>query len=183
MEPPPDLDDDADRKVLGATHSDLAFTGKYAIQGNYNGFEIYDISNPAKPVLVQSYLCPASQNDVSVYRNLLFMSAEAGNSRTDCGFGGVPDPMSKDRVRGIRIFDIADVKSPKHVKDVQTCRGSHTHTVVTQPSDKENVYVYISGNASVRSAEMPGCVDAGDAADPKNGALPARGDQNPARGA
>ena len=73
-------------KVLGATHSDLAFSGNYAIQGNYNGFEIYDISNPAKPVLVQTYLCPASQNDVSVYRNLLFMSSEATNSRADCGF-------------------------------------------------------------------------------------------------
>ena len=75
------------------THSDLAFSGKYAIQGNYNGFEVFDISNPAKPVLVQTYVCPASQNDVSVYKNLIFMSSEAPNSRSDCGFGGVPDPV------------------------------------------------------------------------------------------
>ena len=157
-------------KVLGSTHSDLAFTGNYAIQGNYNGFEIYDISNPAKPVLVNQYLCPASQNDVSVYRNLLFMSSEAGNSRSDCGFGGVPDPVSKERVRGIRIFDIKDVRNPKLVTSVQTCRGSHTHTVVTQPNDKENVYIYVSGTSNVRSEEeVPGCVDTGiDAADPKN---------------
>src|SRR5262249_19638147 len=94
-------------KVLGATHSDLAFTGNLAIMGNYNGFEIYDISNPARPVLMQSYLCPASQNDVSVYRNLLFMSSEANNSRTDCGFDGVPEPVSNLRVRAIRACDIS----------------------------------------------------------------------------
>ena len=117
---------------LGAFHSDLAFSGKYAIQGNYNGFEIWDISNPTKPVLANTYTCPASQNDVSVYRNLLFMSSEATNSRQDCKFGGIPDPVSEDRVRGIRIFDISDVARPKLVTNVQTCRGSHTHTVVTQ---------------------------------------------------
>ncbi len=149
-------------KTLASTHSDLAFAGKYAIQGNYDGFELYDISNPVKPVLVQSYLCPASQNDVSVFRNLLFMSSESTNSRLDCGFGGVPDPVSKVRVRGIRIFDIADVKHPKLVTNVQTCRGSHTHTVVTQPGDNDNVYIYVSGTAGVRSAEeVPGCTDGG----------------------
>jgi len=149
-------------KVLAATHSDLAFSGRYAIQGNYNGFEIYDISKPAKPMLVQTYLCPASQNDVSVFRNLLFMSSEAINSRTDCGFSGVPDPVSKDRVRGIRVFDIRDVKHPKLLASVQTCRGSHTHTVVTQPGDNDNVYIYVSGTAAVRSAdELPGCADGG----------------------
>jgi hypothetical protein len=149
-------------KTLGATHSDLAFEGKYAIQGNYDGFEIYDISKPVKPVLVQSYLCPASQNDVSVYKNLLFMSSESTNSRADCGFGGVPEPISKARVRGIRVFDIADIKHPKLVTDVQTCRGSHTHTVVTQPGDNDNVYIYVSGTAGVRSGdELPGCTDGG----------------------
>ncbi|PYR17472.1 MAG: hypothetical protein DMF94_23575 [Acidobacteria bacterium] len=149
-------------RVLGATHSDLAFSGKYVIQGNYNGFEIYDISNPAKPVLMQTYLCPASQNDVSVYRNLLFMSAEATNSRADCGFEGVPEPVSKLRVRGVRVFDISDVKHPKLVTTVQTCRGSHTHTVVTDQSDDSNVYIYVSGTSGVRSAEeVPGCADGG----------------------
>ena len=87
-------------KSLGTTHSDLAFSGKYTIQGQYNGFDIYDVSNPEKPQLAQQYVCPASQNDVSVYKNLLFMSSESTGSRTDCGFGGVPDPISKDRVRG-----------------------------------------------------------------------------------
>src|SRR5215475_14469517 len=153
---------------LGATHSDLAFTGKYAIQGNYNGFEIWDISNPAKPVLANAYTCPASQNDISVFKNLLFMSSEATASRSDCKFGGIPDPVSKDRVRGIRIFDISDVKNPKLITSVQNCRGSHTHTVVTQPGDNDNVYIYISGTAGVRSAdELPGCQD-GSLADNPN---------------
>src|SRR5258708_17243250 len=130
--------------------------------GNYNGFEIFDISNPSKPVLMQTYLCPASQNDVSVYRNLLFMSSEATNSRADCGFEGVPEPVSKLRVRGIRVFDIADVRHPKLVTTVQTCRGSHTHTVVPKLGDDSNVFIYVSGTAGVRSAdEVPGCMDGG----------------------
>ena len=147
-------------KSLGATHSDLAFSGNLVIQGNYNGFDIYDISNPSKPALVQKYLCPASQNDVSVYRNLVFMSSEATNSREDCGFEGVPEPISKLRVRGIRVFDISDIKHPKLVTTVQTCRGSHTHTVVRKAGDDGNVYIYVSGSAGVRSAEeVPGCED------------------------
>jgi hypothetical protein len=147
-------------KTLGATHSDLAFSGNLVIQGNYNGFDIYDISNPEKPALVQKYLCPASQNDVSVYRNLVFMSSEATNSRTDCGFEGVPEPVSKLRVRGIRVFDISDIRNPKLVTTVQTCRGSHTHTVVRKAGDDGNVYIYVSGSAGVRSAdEVPGCED------------------------
>ena len=123
--------------------------GNLVIQGNYNGFDIYDVSNPSKPVLMQTYLCPASQNDVSVYRNLLFMSSEATNSREDCGFEGVPEPVSKLRVRGIRVFDIADVRHPKLVTTVQTCRGSHTHTVVPKLGDDTNVYIYVSGTAGV----------------------------------
>jgi len=95
---------------LGITNSDLAFTGKYAIQGNYNGPVIWDISNPAKPVLVVAYTCPASQNDISVYKNLMFMSAEANNGRVDCKPGGVPDPVSKDRIRGVRVFDITNIR-------------------------------------------------------------------------
>ncbi len=149
-------------RTLGSTHSDLAFSGNLVIQGNYNGFDIYDISDPSKPALMQTYLCPASQNDVSVYRNLLFMSSEATNSRTDCGFEGVPEPVSKLRVRGIRVFDIADVRHPKLVTTVQTCRGSHTHTVVTKQGDDANVFIYVSGTAAVRSAEeVPGCQDGG----------------------
>ena len=107
-----------------------------------------------------TYVCPASQSDVSVYKNLLFVSGEGQTGRVDCGIQGVPEPVSKDRLRGIRIFDISDIASPKYVANVQTCRGSHTHTVVTDPNDKDNIYIYVSGSARVRSAdELPGCAD------------------------
>jgi hypothetical protein len=157
---------------LGITNSDLAFTGKYAIQGNYNGPVIWDISDPAKPVLVTAYSCPASQNDISVYRNLLFMSAEANNGRTDCMPGGVQETVSPIRMRGVRVFDISDIKTPKLVANVQTCRGSHTHTVLEDPKDKANVYIYVSGSAGIRpAAELAGC--AGDVAsdDPNSSRL------------
>ncbi|MFN8575039.1 MAG: hypothetical protein U0132_23505 [Gemmatimonadaceae bacterium] len=144
---------------LGITNSDLAFTGNYVIQGNYNGPVIWDVSNPSKPQLVTAYTCPASQNDISVYKNLMFMSAEANNGRVDCLPGGVPDTVSAVRFRGVRVFDITDIKNPKLMANVQTCRGSHTHTVVENPKDPENVYIYVSGSAGIRSPnELPGCV-------------------------
>jgi hypothetical protein len=149
-------------KFVGSTNSDMAFTGKYAIQGNYNGFQVWDISNPSKPVLTTAYFCPASQSDVSVYKNLLFVSGEGNGGRLDCGGEGVKEQVSKDRLRGIRIFDISDITNPKYIANVQTCRGSHTHTVVEDPRDKDNVYVYVSGQAGVRPAEeLEGCTDAG----------------------
>ncbi|MCA9721301.1 MAG: hypothetical protein KC489_02640, partial [Gemmatimonadetes bacterium] len=153
----------------GSTNSDLAFTGKYAIQGNYNGWQIWDISNPSKPDLTAAYFCPASQSDVSVYGNLLFVSGEGLSGRLDCGGQGVSEAVSKDRLRGLRIFDISDIRHPRNVGNVQTCRGSHTHTVLVDPKDTENVYVYISGSSSVRSAdELPGCVSASPDEDPNS---------------
>ena len=133
---------------------------------------IWDVSNPSKPTLVTSYVCPASQNDVSVFRNLMFMSVEANNGRVDCMPGGVPDTVSKQRMRGVRIFDISDIKTPKLVANVQTCRGSHTHTVLEDPKDKDNLYIYVSGSAGIRSPnELAGCAGnlAGD--DPNSSRL------------
>src|SRR5712691_696906 len=146
-------------KFVGSTNSDLSFYKNYAIQGNYNGFEVWDITAPSQPTLKVGYLCPASQSDVSVFRNLLFVSGEGSGGRIDCGTEGVHDSVSTARLRGIRIFDISDVANPKYIANVQTCRGSHTHTVVIDPSDSANVYVYISGSAPVRSpTELAGCV-------------------------
>ena len=143
----------------GETNSDLAFLGNYAIQGNYHGYQFWDISNPAAPVLKEGFVCPASQSDVSVYRNLLFVSGEGLSGRIDCGTQGVKDTVSKDRLRGLRIFDISDLSNPKNVGNVQTCRGSHTHTLLVDPKDPDNVYVYISGSAGVRSPnELAGCL-------------------------
>jgi hypothetical protein len=161
---------------LAFANSDLAFQGNHLFQGNFYGINIYDISNPAKTTLLTSLVCPGGQGDLSVYKNLLFMSVEMPNGRLDCGTQGFPPeppapqppageekkrilPVAqKDRFRGVRIFDITDVKNPKQVAAVQTCRGSHTHTLVVDPNDKENVYIYVSGTSFVRqSEELSGC--------------------------
>jgi len=158
---------------LAFANSDLAFQGNHLFQGNFYGLNIYDISNPAKTALLTTMVCPGGQNDVSVYGNLLFMSVEMPNGRLDCGVQGFPPnpppaageekkfrpPVAqKDRFRGVRIFDISDIKNPKQVAAVQTCRGSHTHTLVTDPNDKDNVYIYVSGTSFVRQGEeLEGC--------------------------
>ena len=150
--PPPE-------RFVGGINSDLAFTGNYVIQGSFRGYQVWDISSPAKPTIKTSFYCPASQSDVSVYKNLLFVSGEDLSARLDCGAQGVSDAVSKDRLRGIRIYDISDIANPKNVGNVQTCRGSHTHTVLVDPKDPDNVYVYISGSGPVRSdQELTGCV-------------------------
>ncbi|CAN5860055.1 hypothetical protein BH23GEM9_BH23GEM9_09500 [soil metagenome] len=153
----------------GVTNSDLAFSGNLVFQGNYNGFVVWDVTNPLRPSVRTRYLCPASQSDISVHGNLLFVSGEGMGGRTDCGTQGIPQEVtvSPDRLRGIRIFDITDVANPRYVTNVQTCRGSHTHTVVTDPRDSQNVYIYVSGSARVRPAdELPGCSDLSPDEDP-----------------
>jgi hypothetical protein len=192
---------------LAFANSDLAFEGTHLFQGNFYGVSIFDISNPAKTTLLTSMVCPGGQGDVSVYKNLLFMSVEMPNGRLDCGAQGFPPepapadeektkdektpdaekdkaseqakdatkdadkdkekqperkrrlPVAqKDRFRGVRIFDISDIKNPKQVAAVQTCRGSHTHTLVVDPNDKDNVYIYVSGTSFVRQPEeLAGC--------------------------
>ena len=145
-------------KFAKEINSDLAFTGPYAIQGSYSGYQVWDISTPRHPSLKTAYYCPASQSDVSVYKNLLFVSGEGLTGRLDCGDEGVKDTVSKERLRGLRMFDITDIANPKNVGNVQTCRGSHTHTVLVDPKDPDNVYVYISGSARVRAPnEHAGC--------------------------
>lgn len=146
---------------IGSWNTDLAFKDQYAIQGSYNGFVVWDITNPSEPEVVVDFLCPASQSDVSVYEDLLFVSGEGLGGRLDCGTEGVPTAVSPDRLRGIRIFDISDIHNPEYIANVQTCRGSHTHSVLVDPNDDENVYVYISGSAPVRpEEELPGCSSA-----------------------
>jgi hypothetical protein len=158
---------------LAFSNSDLAFQGGHLFQGNFYGVNIYDISNPAQAALVTSMVCPGGQGDVSVYKNLMFMSVEMPNGRLDCGTQGFPPeppppaghekerrpPVAQaDRFRGVRIFDISDIKNPKQMAAVQTCRGSHTHTLVVDPNDKDNVYIYVSGTSFVRQAEeLAGC--------------------------
>jgi hypothetical protein len=122
--------------------------------GNFNGFNIFDISNPNNPSLVTSVVCPGGQGDMSVHGNLLFMSVEESRARVDCG----TNPQVGTRFQGVRIFDISDVTNPVQVATVQTCRGSHTHSVLADPDDPDNLYVYVSGTAGPRPATtMPGC--------------------------
>jgi hypothetical protein len=160
---------------LAFSNSDLAFQGNHLFQGNFYGVNIFDISHPANATLLTSLVCPGGQGDVSAYKNLLFMSVEMPNGRLDCGAQGFPPgppptpeqekekkrrlpAAQKDRFRGVRIFDISDIKNPKQVAAVQTCRGSHTHTLVTDPNDKDNVYIYVSGTSFVRQPEeLAGC--------------------------
>ena len=136
-------------------NTDLAFRGTDLFIGSYHGVQIYDISNPDAPRLRTTIVCPGGQGDVSVHGNLLFMSVEEPRSRVDCGVGGGPGVT---RFQGIRIFDISDIEQPRQVASVQTCRGSHTHTLVTDPDDAANVYLYVSGTNQVRpESELPGC--------------------------
>ena len=156
-------------RFLGKVNSDIAFTGNYAIQGSFDGYQVWDISNPAHPTLKTAYVCPGSQSDVSAYRNLLFVSGESLNGRLDCGTTGVTDTVSAARLRGVRIFDITDISNPRNVANVQTCRGSHTHTLLVDPKDQNNVYIYISGSSRVRSStELAGCADIASQNDPNS---------------
>jgi hypothetical protein len=140
------------------SNTDLAFRGNYAYVGNYHGIQIYDISDPTAPRLRATLVCPGGQGDVSIHGNLLFMSAQEPRGRTDCGVQGVEPAVSRERFRGVRIFDISELSSIRQVAAVQTCRGSHTHTILAHPGDRDNVYVYNSGTSPVRPGEeMPGC--------------------------
>ena len=164
-EPPPPA---ASRSSgLNFANSDLAFKGEHLFAGNFNGFNTYDIEDPKHARLIASVVCPGGQGDVSVYGNLLIMSVEQTRGRVDCGTGGVEAPVSGERFRGVRVFDITDVRKPRQVAAVQTCRGSHTHTLVTDPKDKDNLYVYGSGTSTVRSGdELAGCSSANPKDDP-----------------
>ena len=144
--------------MLAFANSDLAFSGNHLFMGSFHGFNTYDIERPGTPKLSASVVCPGGQGDVSVHGNLLFMSVEQTRGRLDCGVQGVSTPVSAERFRGVRIFDIGDMSKPRQVAAIQTCRGSHTHTLVTDPRDTANLYVYGSGTGSVRSAEeLAGC--------------------------
>ncbi len=155
--------------ALDFANSDIAFSGQRMVIGNYHGFNAYDIESAKSPRLLASVVCPGGQGDVSIYGNLLFMSVEQTRGRIDCGVQGVPEPISKERFRGVRIFDITDITKPKQIAAVQTCRGSHTHTLV--PKDKQTLYVYGSGTGGVRSGEELVDCSGGDPKENPNTAL------------
>jgi hypothetical protein len=151
---PPGFVDPANPGAFGFATSDMAFSGDHAFVGNFNGFNIYDISDPTAPDNVTNVVCPGGQGDLSVHGDLLFMSVEESRARVDCG----TDPTVGARFQGVRVFDISDVANPVQVAAVQTCRGSHTHSLVVDPDDDGNVYVYVSGTTTPRpEATLAGC--------------------------
>ncbi|MCC6931008.1 MAG: hypothetical protein IT359_18600 [Gemmatimonadaceae bacterium] len=148
----------ADPGDFAFANSDLAFSRRYAFQGGYHGVQVWDILDPRNPKIVTTYPCPGGQGDVSIYGTLLFMSVEQPSARIDCGDTPVTDTLSRERFVGVRIFDISNINAPRQLASVQTCRGSHTHTLYVPPDDKKNVYIYVQGTSPVRNpGELAGC--------------------------
>ena len=155
-------DENADPRpsLLRFSNTEILFSGNFLVTGNYHGFNMYDIDNPRAPELLSSVVCPGGQGDLSLVGNLLIMSVQEARGRLDCGLQGVAEPTSQERIRGIRIFDVSDFRMPVQVGAVQTCRGSHTHTVVSNQDAEDYVYVYVSGTSRVRDdEELEGCSD------------------------
>ncbi|HUF64358.1 MAG TPA: hypothetical protein VMM17_00130 [Gemmatimonadaceae bacterium] len=163
---PPGFFNPANAGDFRFANTDLAFSGSNVFVGGYYGFQVWDISEPTRPSLRIAFTCPGGQGDVSVHGNLLFMSVEETSGRVDCGTQGVRDTVSAERFRGVRIFDISRIDTPRQVAAVQTCRGSHTHTLVPDPNDPGVMYVYVSGTGIARPhAELAGCSGAVPTAD------------------
>ncbi|HTI62279.1 MAG TPA: hypothetical protein VL524_02135 [Gemmatimonadaceae bacterium] len=161
---PPAFDSVAGLRFI---NSDLAFRDHYVYQGNFAGFTIWDVKNPSKPEMVAVVPCITSQGDPSIVGNLLFISAEGGGNRNDCGSQGVQNPA--DHMTGVRIYDVSNPRAPKLIKNVQTCKGSHTHTIIPDPKDKGVVYIYVSGSQAARpETELAGCKNGTDPADESN---------------
>jgi len=152
-------DDEANRSPpLSFANTDMAFADDVLVTGSYHGFNIYDLSMNGLPELVSSVICPGGQGDVSIIGDLLIMSVESSSARIDCGLSGTVGMVDEERFLGLRIFDISDLRLPIQVGSVQTCRGSHTHSVVS--SDAERIVIYNSGTRPVREEdELPGCID------------------------
>jgi len=145
--------------MLSFSNTDMAFKDNLLVAGSYHGFNIYEIKSNGVPSLITSVVCPGGQGDVSIVENLLIMSVEETRGRVDCGREGVGGEPSQERFRGIRIFDISDVTNPVQVGIVQTCRGSHTHSVVSGPDKNGKIIVYNSGTSGVRDEkELEGCI-------------------------
>lgn len=148
--------------LLDFANTDIAFSGDLMVAGNYHGFNAYRLGEDGVPQLVSSIVCPGGQGDVSIVGDLLVMSVQDSRARIDCGLEGVTGKVSEDRFRGLRIFDISDITRPRQVGLVQTCRGSHTHSIVS--ADADRIVLYNSGTSYVRdNEELEGCFDtAGD---------------------
>ncbi len=143
--------------LLDFANTDIAFFDDVMVAGSYHGFNIYKLGADGVPNLMSSVVCPGGQGDVSVVGKILVMSVEQTRGRIDCGLDGAPGKVNAERFRGLRIFDISDLARPRQVGGVQTCRGSHTHSIVS--ADDTRIIVYNSGTAGIREEEeLAGCV-------------------------
>ena len=155
----PEGEDEPRAPLMSFIHTDIAFAGDVMVVGSYHGFNVYRLHDDGMPELMSSVVCPGGQGDVSVVGDLLFMSVEQTRGRLDCGLEGVSEKVSPERFRGLRIFDLSDLTRPMQVGAVQTCRGSHTHSVVAGPDEDGRIIVYNSGTSTVREEEeMEGCI-------------------------
>lgn len=146
--------------LLSFANTDMAFSGDLLVAGNYHGFNVYRLGDDGIPQLASSIVCPGGQGDVSIAGDLLLMSVQDSRARKDCGLQGIESNISDERFRGLRIFDISDVTRPRQVGQVQTSRGSHTHSIVS--ADDQRLVVYNSGTSYVRDdRELPGCFERG----------------------
>ena len=147
------------RPMLSFANTDMAFKDDVMVAGSYHGFNIYSLKSDGIPELISSVVCPGGQGDVSIVGNLLIMSVEENRSRIDCGLEGIGSDASPERFRGIRIFDISNLSKPRQVGAVQTCRGSHTHSVVSSSTSENKIIVYNSGTGRVRdNEELSSCL-------------------------
>ncbi|MDH3265996.1 MAG: DUF305 domain-containing protein [Gammaproteobacteria bacterium] len=154
-----ELQDDMRAPLLSFSNTDMAFAGDVLVTGSYHGYNVYRLQQDGLPTLLSSVVCPGGQGDVSIVGDLLIMSVEQTRGRLDCGLEGITEDISAERFRGIRLFDISDLARPVQVGAVQTCRGSHTHSVVSGPGDDGKIIVYNSGTSTVRDEEeLPGCI-------------------------
>ena len=146
----------------GFTNSDLAFWDNIMAVGNYNGFRLFDITNPVSPTLLVDYTCPGPQNDVGLWEQngkmLLFLSIDSPRSTNTCANTGATGGSSNpDAWEGVRILEVTNPASPVEVAAVPTDCGSHTHTIVPStyddnPLNDNFVYVYVSSYPSSAGA-------------------------------
>jgi hypothetical protein len=123
-------------------HTDIAFWGKLAIQGNWDGFNIRNIAAPGNPKQVGRAFCDGGQGDVVVYKNIVVRTWDAPASGTTM-CGGQPVPAGFE---GVHVFDISDLKAPKLVGSVDLECGTHTATGI--PDKKNGRLLVYSSNSN-----------------------------------
>ena len=136
-------------------NSDLAFVDGYAVQGNYNGFSLWDVRQGGAPELVGQASCLGAQNDVSAYGNIVITSTDSRRASAACDAASTSN--TQDYWEGIRVWDISDKAKPTLLTSVATDCGSHTNTLVPDPANGR-MLVYVSSyspNDALANCQTP----------------------------